>query len=73
MLKLSLVLIPPKILPTSIIVPYPGSKIMSASEYFEYVKSGSGEDKYISSKALMGILTRLSVWLKYGRCNNGLD
>ena len=36
--------------------PYPGSKIISASEYFEYVKSGSGEDKYISSKALMGIL-----------------
>jgi hypothetical protein len=36
--------------------PYPGSKIMSASEYFEYVKSGGGEDKYISSKALMGIL-----------------
>lgn len=35
--------------------PYPGSKIMSASEYFQYVKSG-GEDKYVSSQAIMGIL-----------------
>jgi len=35
--------------------PYPGSKIMSASEYFQWVKDG-GEDKYISSQAIMGIL-----------------
>ena len=39
--------------------PYPGSKIMSASEYFQWVKDGSpssSSDKYISAQALMGIL-----------------
>ena len=39
--------------------PYPGSKIMSASEYFQWIKDGSpssGSNKYISSQALMGIL-----------------
>ena len=35
--------------------PYPGSMIMSASEYFQYVKNG-GDDKYISSQSIMGIL-----------------
>lgn len=35
--------------------PYPGSKIISASEYFQYIKEG-GSDKYISSQALSGIL-----------------
>lgn len=35
--------------------PYPGSRIMSASEYFQYVKEG-GPDKYISSQSIMGIL-----------------
>ena len=37
--------------------PYPGSKIITASEFFQYVESG-GEivDKYVSSQALTGIL-----------------
>jgi len=45
--------------------PYPGSKIMSASEYFQWIKDSSelrpgepdpGYNKYISNQALMGIL-----------------
>ena len=39
--------------------PYPGSKIISASEYFQWVKDGSPESssgKYISSQSIMGIL-----------------
>ena len=37
--------------------PYPGSKIISASEYFQYIKSGGTiPDKYVSSQAIMGIL-----------------
>jgi hypothetical protein len=36
--------------------PYPGSRIISASEYFQYVNSSDVPDKYISSQALMGIL-----------------
>lgn len=37
--------------------PYPGSKIITASEFFQYVNSGETiEDKYISSQTLKGIL-----------------
>ena len=36
--------------------PYPGSKVITASEFFTYVKEGTMEDKYVSSQALMGIL-----------------
>ena len=36
--------------------PYPGSKIISASEYFQSIKSGENLDKYVSAQALMGIL-----------------
>ena len=37
--------------------PYPGSKILSASEFFDYVESGGTlEDKYVSSQSLLGIL-----------------
>ena len=35
--------------------PYPGSMIISASEYLQYVKSG-GQNKYVSSQAIKGIL-----------------
>ena len=38
-------------------IPYPGSKILSASEFFQYVEnSDTLEDKYVSSQAIMGIL-----------------
>lgn len=38
--------------------PYPGSKIATASEYFQYIKSGEDEglNKYVSCQALKGIL-----------------
>lgn len=37
--------------------PYPGSKITTASEYFQYIKNGEDvPDKYVSSQALKGIL-----------------
>ena len=36
---------------------YPGSKILTASEFFQYVDSGGTlEDKFVSSQALIGIL-----------------
>ena len=35
--------------------PYPGSKISSASEFFQYI-NGDGYDKYISTQAIKGIL-----------------
>ena len=36
--------------------PYPGDKITTASEFFQYIESGIGGDKYVSSQAIMGIL-----------------
>ena len=37
--------------------PYPGSKISTASEFFQYIDSGETiPDKYISTQAIMGIL-----------------
>ena len=36
--------------------PYPGSKIITASEFFTYVKNGREVDKYVSSQAIKGIL-----------------
>ena len=35
--------------------PYPGSKISTASEFFQYV-NGEGYDKYVSTQAIKGIL-----------------
>jgi len=36
---------------------YPGSKIITASEFFTYIRGGGEvEDKYVSSQAIMGIL-----------------
>lgn len=37
-------------------LPYPGSKISTASEFFQYVKTGDVPDKYVSTQAIMGIL-----------------
>lgn len=36
--------------------PYPGPMIKSASEYFQSIKNEEGPDKYVSEKAIMGIL-----------------
>ena len=36
--------------------PYPGSQIITASEFFQYVDSGIGGDKYVSAQSIYGIL-----------------
>ena len=37
-------------------LPYPGSQITTASEFFQYVDSGIGGDKYVSAQSIYGIL-----------------
>ncbi len=38
--------------------PYPGSQIMTASEFFQYLETGVGGDKYVSAQSIYGILQK---------------